>query len=425
MGVAGGVAGQQVGVKAVVPVSSLSESDDEDDGVEEEEEADDEEESEDESEDEDEDDDVVIVVAEKKEEVKEQKEMEEDVSFFDVYTANRSCLKCGKSLVYSSNNPKKSSSSDASFSLHISCSHCSTLHCRGCGSQASKCPKNCTGSKTCGIIHDCCPQVRAIAVFEALSAFDEAYLAEINGGPQTGNAEREYFIKDLVSKPIGSQARRFEAVFVKCMNVLIEVFTSPSTSSHSSAFASQFERSLMPEVIHLYLENTNVKDWITHSDVYAVILDLLRYMFEAGFGEDVMDVELRKVGESKGVREWLLAGRGEMVGWVVRGGDEKAMKENGDMSRGMLKGGAEKAVDGAPAHVETSVVVIETNDKEEMVKEYIATMEPLKTLIIGLETHRTSLLEVLDRVTFVPTVEKLNVLCDGISQLVLGQVLGI
>lgn len=234
--------------------------------------------------------------------------------------------------------------------------------------------------------------------------------------------EREAFIRDLISKPVGSQARRLEAVFVRCMNLLVDVFTcTPPSSSRffSMIFVQHFEHSLMPEVVRFYLENTSVKDWITHSDLYTAILDLLRYMFEAGFGEGVLDVGLRRVDESQGLRKWLLVGE-ETMRWVRRTKDEKDVR-GGEMSRGMLKGGAEGVISTRKNEtVSSAVMAAEVNEQE-----YAMMMGPLKSLIMGLEMHRTSLLELLDKVTFLPTVEKLNVLCDGISQLVLGQVLGI
>jgi len=255
-----------------------------------------------------------------------------------------------------------------------------------------------------------------------LSAFDEAYLAEVNGGHKADYVEREAFIRDLISKPVGSQARRLEAVFVRCMNLLVDVFTcTPPSSSRffSMIFVQHFEHSLMPEVVRFYLENTSVKDWITHSDLYTAILDLLRYMFEAGFGEGVLDVGLRRVDESQGLRKWLLVGE-ETMRWVRRTKDEKDVR-GGEMSRGMLKGGAEGVISTRKNEtVSSAVMAAEVNEQE-----YAMMMGPLKSLIMGLEMHRTSLLELLDKVTFMPTVEKLNVLCDGISQLVLGQVLGI
>lgn len=316
----------------------------------------------------------------------------------------------------------------SSFILHATCPRCSTLYCRGCASPTTRCPKNCTGPGSnihCNIINDCCSRVRAIAVFEALSAFDEAYLAEVNGGHKANYVEREAFIKDLISKPVGLQARRLEMVFVRCMNLLVDVFTcTPPSSSKffSMTFVEHFEHSLMPEVVRFYLENTSVKDWITHSDSYTAILDLLRYMFEAGFGEGVLDVGLRRVDESQGLRKWLLVGE-ETMRWVRRVKDEKDVR-GGEMSRGMLKGGAEGVVDAFSStrknETVSSAVAAEVNNQD-----YAVMMGPLKSLIMGLEMHRTSLLELLDKVTFMPTVEKLNVLCDGISQLVLGQVLGI
>ncbi len=67
-----------------------------------------------------------------------------------------------------------------------------------------------------------------------------------------------------------------------------------------------------------------------------------------------------------------------------------------------MKGGAERAVDAFSAdkgEALSSTVVVEADNQE-----YSVVMGPLKSLIMGLEMHRTSLLEVLDKVTFMPTV---------------------
>jgi len=37
----------------------------------------------------------------------------------------------------------------------------------------------------------------------------------------------------------------------------------------------------------------NVREGIAYSDLYAISLDLLRYMFQAGFGEGVIDIGMR------------------------------------------------------------------------------------------------------------------------------------
>ncbi|KAH8094716.1 hypothetical protein BXZ70DRAFT_896654 [Cristinia sonorae] len=65
--------------------------------------------------------------------------------------------------------------------LHTSCSSCKTNHCRGCFSPV-ECSLTCNGNKsnspsTCAVIN-CCAEVRAIAVFEALGGFDRVYIAE-------------------------------------------------------------------------------------------------------------------------------------------------------------------------------------------------------------------------------------------------------
>lgn len=272
------------------------------------------------------------------------------------------------------------------------------------------------------MIKDCCPQVRAIAIFEALSTFDHEFLAE--AGP-SGSHQRDEYIQAMISRPLTAQTKKLGTTFVRSMTALTEIFNSdpPLPERISSSVAELFERSLMPEVIHGFLRNTNVKVWITHCEIYCAILDLLRYMIEGGFG-GIMAVPLRRVEVSCGLKEWVW-GRGEIV-WVSEFGSERERekereeeqeRKGRDMWRGQLRGGAEKPVG-----------VVEKGEKgQEMGVEEVrcASAVPLKNLIMGLETHNGSLLELLDKVTFAPTVVKLNALSDGISQLVLGQVLGI
>ena len=129
--VRGGVVG---GLKAVVPVSSLSESDDEDDGIEKKDQKEKEEDTRNEKETEednknekeaeednknekeeedssDEEEEDEKGKEEKEQEVGEELKQgfdvlgEEDVSFLGVYTAACSCSKCGESIVHSPHNP--------------------------------------------------------------------------------------------------------------------------------------------------------------------------------------------------------------------------------------------------------------------------------------------------------------------------------
>ncbi len=282
------------------------------------------------------------------------------------------------------------------------------------------------------MIKECCPQIRAIAVFEALSTFDHEFLLAtgVGGGKsqQLPVRQREEYIQAMITRA-STQSKKLEMTLVKCMDALTEVFkvdsfasspcstsTSTSTVDISTNIAALFERSLMPEVIHAFLRNTTVKDWITHSETYCSILELLRYMTEGVVGGRVMAAGLRKIQRSCGLKEWMW-GCGEIV-WVEEGGDSVAEREKEKvmvMYRGQLKGGAEGGSN--PKIVERRA---EQNDKREGTR---AAAAPLKSLMNGLETHRGSLLEFLAKVSFPSTVAKLNELCDGISYLVLGQVL--
>jgi hypothetical protein len=183
----------------------------------------------------------------------------------------------------------------------------------------------------------------------------------------------------------------------------------------------------MPEVIRAFLDSTNVKDWITHSGTYAVMLDLLRYMLEGGSTSicGVMDVQLRKIEKSCGLGEWML-GRGE-IDWAAEGEVAKERKrqedrddkqKKGEMSRGQLRGGEEKYNASVSFHANTTLRADER-------KPDVVFATPLKDLIPALEKFRKSLWELSARMAFPSTVEKLNMLCDRISQLALSQVIGV
>ncbi|EKM84327.1 hypothetical protein AGABI1DRAFT_52221, partial [Agaricus bisporus var. burnettii JB137-S8] len=119
-------------------------------------------------------------------------------------------------------------------------------------------------------------------------------------------------------------------MLAKAMTVITEIFKTsdcqpfPSSSPSSIALCFEvvefFEHSLLAEVIRAFLDSTNVRDWITHSTTYAVMLDLLRYMLEGGSTSicGIMDVQLRRIERSCGLGEWIL-GRGE-IDWVSEGG---------------------------------------------------------------------------------------------------------
>lgn len=226
-------------------------------------------------------------------------------------------------------------------------------------------------------------------------------------------------------------------MLAKAMTVITEIFKTsdcqpfPSSSPSSIALCFEvvefFEHSLLAEVIRAFLDSTNVRDWITHSTTYAVMLDLLRYMLEGGSTSicGIMDVQLRRIERSCGLGEWIL-GRGE-IDWVSEGGvgkervrqeDRDNKQKKGETFRGQLRGGEEKHNALASFHANTTVKMDER-------KHDVAFAIPLKDLIPGLEKYRKSLWELSARITLASTVEKLNMLCDRISQLVLSQVIGV
>ncbi|KAF8971863.1 hypothetical protein BDZ97DRAFT_1650531, partial [Flammula alnicola] len=283
----------------------------------------------------------------------------------DIFTATRNCAKCGN-LVLSPRSQSTSFELDPfslpfSDLLHVTCTGCRTTHCRGCFAVA-QCPRQCSGGPTC-TVRNCCPEVRAIAIFEALSSFDNAYAAEAGFATTVR----------LISKTDKSM-RRFEDAFVRTLRVLCSwlqmASESESEDSSEGTGASRgrgglhpsvtrlFSISFLPEVMHAFLRNNNVRDWVAHSETYLAILDTLRRMLDAGLAP-LLSAPLPRIDASCGLR-------------------------------GVVAGAA----------------------------------APLGDLVRQLEGHRRPLMALAGKVQFAATVEKVNNLCDGISYLLLQQVVG-
>ncbi|KAG6891636.1 hypothetical protein C0992_001322 [Termitomyces sp. T32_za158] len=58
--------------------------------------------------------------------------------------------------------------------LHLLCPACPAVYCRGC-KKPVRCDRNCNARHNCDVKR-CCSEVRALAIFEYLSAFDQFYL---------------------------------------------------------------------------------------------------------------------------------------------------------------------------------------------------------------------------------------------------------
>ncbi|PPQ77547.1 hypothetical protein CVT25_011407 [Psilocybe cyanescens] len=307
----------------------------------------------------------------------------------DLFTASRNCVKCGNLVASPRTKPSFEHDPFAlpfSSVLHVVCTACGTTHCRGCFTVV-RCPRDCTGGAQDCTVRNCCPDIRAIAIFEALSSFDHIYATEAGfaGKGQDGEQQqqmRQAYIKLLMSKADKSM-RKFEDAFVRTLRILTTWLEAPRKGSSSGggesdshaqgmhrAVSHLFAASYLPEVVHAFLSNSNVRDWIAHSETYNAVLETLRRMFDRGLTAVLMR-PLRHIARSCGLQG--LVWDGGMITWEV---------------------------DARNRPVESL---------------------SLCDLVKQLEKHRLPLMALAEKVQFSATVEKVNNLCDNISYLLLQQ----
>ena len=262
---------------------------------------------------------------------------------------------------------------------------------------AAKIGSPCHGGAGCAL-WSCCSAVRAIAVWEALRAFDWVFSIEAGFTPagkdqqvtMLGREPREAYVKLLISKADKSM-RRFEDAFVRTLRVVCSWLQPPSSSApsdepvdyeqiekdrlaHEGLLTDLFSNSYLLEVVHAFLSNNNVRDWISHSETYLVILELLRKMGDSGLG----GVLSTPFGSDAGTKS------------------------------------------SAPNTSTTSTVY------NAFAPPATASLPPMSLcdLVKQLEAHRRPLMALAGKVQFSATVEKVNNLCDAISYLLLQQVVG-
>jgi hypothetical protein len=245
-----------------------------------------------------------------------------------------------------------------------------------------------------------------LVIFETLNVFDHIFATEAGFAPttptadgvddplgsfHTGRQQREAYIKLLISKADKSM-RKFEDAFVRTLKVICSWLqyspedgfddggdeTSPAFNNPSylnNDIPHLLLASYLPEVIHTFLGNNNVRDWIAHSDTYNMILETLRWMSNFPSLSSVLNLPLPPVQRNCSLKQWA-SGQGTM---------------------NFL---------GYPA--------VSHHPK----------VEPIGDLIKKLEMHRSGLRGFAAKVQFEATLDKVNALCDGISYLLLQQVVG-
>lgn len=251
-----------------------------------------------------------------------------------------------------------------------------------------------------------------MVIFEALNVFDHIFATEAGFAPTTtaadgvdpdphgsfhsGRRQREAYIKLLISKADKSM-RKFEDAFVRTLKVICswlqyspeEGFDAGDESSPAFNNPSYLNESIphlllasyLPEVIHTFLSNNNVRDWIAHSDTYNMILETLRWISNFPTLSIILNLPLPPVQRNCTLKQWA-AGQGSMNFLGYPSGDSTTTKKS------------------------------------------VMEVEPIGDLIKKLETHRSGLRAFAARVQFEATLDKVNTLCDGISYLLLQQVVG-
>lgn len=231
----------------------------------------------------------------------------------------------------------------------------------------------CQGKDSC-VVKNCCPEVQAIAIFEVLSSFDVEFATEAGLASQGSREARQEYVRSVITKP-DKNTRRFEASFVKALRTLCSWLQGSGFETESPHPTVQriFSVSYLPEVIRIFLSNNNVRDWVAHSETYLCILEVLRRMVDSGLS-DILTEPLRAIEQSCGLQHWI---------WDL------------------------------------GSITWKCGSRNEPVR-----LAPLQDLVKQLEAHRRPLMALAAKVQFPATVEKVNSLCDGISYLLLQQVVG-
>lgn len=193
-------------------------------------------------------------------------------------------------------------------------------------------------------------------------------------------------------------------------------------------------RSLLPSVFYAFLQNRNVGDWLKHSEIYVLILEVLKQLVDNG---------LRKVLDEPIVA--LLQGDyDEDTSQAPSHWKFKAQNPRGHSagSTSESSSGAEDST-GSTSESDKDTETDATSPNEsaeedggdddyylEKRKAWAAgrvapsarSPRSIKAVVAKLEEHRSPLMEFGRSVMFPATREKVNCLCDGISYLVLQQV---
>ncbi|KAJ2924373.1 hypothetical protein H1R20_g12721, partial [Candolleomyces eurysporus] len=202
-------------------------------------------------------------------------------------------------------------------------------------------------------------------------------------------------------------------------------------------------RSLLPSLIHAFLQNRNVGDWLRHSEIYVLILEVLRKLVDNGLGR-VLDEPIVTVDDDS--RDGGLSSspdypRRSTTKRTTRGSMSSSPETSTSESSGGESSESEIETD-ETSPAEDSDDDDDDDDEEDKRKtldasEYISstptqtassartafsvTRLPIRALVAKLEEHRAPLMAFGATVKFPATKAKVHTLCDGISYLLLQQ----
>lgn len=195
---------------------------------------------------------------------------------------------------------------------------------------ATTCQPSCKGkpqNEDCPV-NECCTDVRAIALFEALGGFDRQYLGERTmandrareaaakarathanitdhrgvgyggnyaggylihfnryGSPGSVLGRSPYFAQHGGTSQRDLLAAHFDEIIVRALNTITYYLPSPYSDNAQiydmlphPAISSLLQLSQIPDLLASLLRNDSVTDWIARIDVYQAMLALLRRM---------------------------------------------------------------------------------------------------------------------------------------------------
>ncbi|TRM61511.1 hypothetical protein BD626DRAFT_501265 [Schizophyllum amplum] len=273
--------------------------------------------------------------------------------YADIFTRSRPCSRCGAAVPSPRGHVVLNGDADIPPSLgvllHAPCHSCSVNHCRGCFTPV-ECPKSCKGiakTNSC-TVHICCPEVRALALFEALGSFDRQILSERAAATARAlevsrskgkQANSLPYTRNRHGQPVAAApktmahnealAKHWDSVVVRALHIIASLLPSPYAVDPAvydmlphAATGHLISLSLLPDMLASLLRNDSVADWISRVDTYRAVLALLKRLADSELTARVLVGARREVRLSCGLELWMWRD-GEMI-WE-KTGDEFSM----------------------------------------------------------------------------------------------------